>query len=263
MERSFHTSLSETVHKTGQETVQEAREKTVQNPLETPLQNSGQKTLILACGALAKEIVTLQKQLGQAADLQCLPAELHNRPAKIVPGLKAILDSRAQDYDRVLIGYGDCGTGGGLDALLKNYPNAVRLPGAHCYAVFAGLNRFDAMMEEELGTFFLTDYIVRHFETLIIKGMGLDRFPELKNTYFKHYKKVVFLAQTHDPDLQAQAKESALRLGLDYDYRYVGYGNLASAISFLSLDTPLTAGRSKTSERRKFQSENLERIRHV
>jgi len=193
------------------------------------------KTLIVACGALAKEILNLQKQFGQSAELQCLPAGFHNRPDKIVPNLKAILDRRARDFDRVLIGYGDCGTGGALDRLLENYDNAVRLPGAHCYAFYAGLQNFDAMMEEELGTFFLTDYLARHFETLIIKGMGIDRFPELKDIYFEHYKKLTFLAQTHDSGLKVKAQEAALRLGLSFEYRPVGFGGLASAISFLDV----------------------------
>ena len=190
-------------------------------------------TLIIACGALAKEIVHLLQQFDQGAELKCLPAGYHNHPEKIVPGLKAILDEHGANYKRVLIGYGDCGTGGGLDRLLKDYPNAMRLPGAHCYAFYAGLRQFDDMMEEELGTFFLTDYLVRHFDTLIIKGMGLDRYPDLRDTYFKHYKKLVYLAQTDDRVLKIAAKEAALRLGLSFEYRAVGYGGLAAAISHL------------------------------
>jgi len=119
-------------------------------------------TLVLACGALAKEVLALKSSMGFSDgvfDLQCLPAGYHNHPEKIVPAL-------------ILIGYGDCGTGGGLDRLLENYPKAERLPGAHCYAFYAGLAEFDAMMEEELGSFFLTDYLVRHFKTLIVKGFG-------------------------------------------------------------------------------------------
>ena len=164
------------------------------------------KCLILACGALAKEIVQIQNMLGTNFDLQCLPAGFHNRPLEIVPGLKKILDERGADYDRILIGYGDCGTGGGLDRLLEDYPNAERLPGAHCYAFFAGLPNFDAMMEEELGTFFLTDYLVRHFDTLIFKGtLGLDRFPHLRDVYFKNYKRLVYLAQSADAQLMDKA----------------------------------------------------------
>lgn len=200
------------------------------------------KMLVLACGALAKEIIHLLKQFGLQADVQCLPAGFHNTPAKIVPALQDILDARGGDYDRILIGYGDCGTGGGLDALLKNYENAARIPGAHCYAFLSGLSNFEAMMDSELGTFFLTDYLVKHFDTLIIKGMGLDRFPELKHTYFEHYTKLTYLAQTDNDALKLKAKAAARRLGLSYDYRNVGYGGLENAISFLGSDTHMKEG---------------------
>ncbi len=196
------------------------------------------KTLIIACGALAKEILLLSKQLGMDADLQCLPADFHNRPEKIVPGLKAILDKKASSYQRILIGYGDCGTGGGLDRFLEDYPNALRLPGAHCYAFFSGLNRFNNLMEEELGSFFLTDYLVRHFDTIIMKGMGLDRFPHLTNVYFENYKRIVYLAQTEDPKLKVKAQEAALKLGLSFEYKIVGYGALATALAMFDIDPP-------------------------
>lgn len=189
------------------------------------------RTLVLACGALAKEILHLKSALNVDLDLQCLPAGYHNTPGKIVPGLKVLLDKHAENYDRVLIGYGDCGTGGGLDRLLENYPKAERLPGAHCYAFFAGLPEFDAMMEEELGSFFLTDYLARHFDTLIWKGMGLDRFPKLLDDYFKHYKRVVYLSQTHNEDLVARAKAAADKLGLTLECRHTAYGDLQSVMA--------------------------------
>lgn len=196
------------------------------------------KTLIIACGALAKEIVLLDKQLGLNADLQCLPADYHNRPEKIVPSLKAILDDKAAAYERILIGYGDCGTGGGLDRLLADYPHALRLPGTHCYAFYSGLGRFTKMMEDELGSFFLTDYLVRHFDTIIMKGMGLDRFPHLTNTYFKNYKKLVYIAQTQDSSLKQKAQEAALKIGLSFEYKFVGYGALATAMAMFDIDPP-------------------------
>ena len=192
------------------------------------------ETLIIACGALAKEIVFLQKQLGLKADLQCLPADFHNRPSKIIPGLKTILDERASSYRRILIGYGDCGTGGGLDRLLEHYPSTMRLPGAHCYSFFSGLGQFNKMMEGELGSFFLTDYLVRHFDTIIIKGMGLNRFPELKETYFKNYKKLVYVAQTKDVKLKQKAQEAAIKLGLSFEYKFVGYGALATTMAIMT-----------------------------
>ncbi len=193
-------------------------------------------TLIIACGALAKETILLCRQFDKNAELQCLPAGYHNRPEKIVPGLKKLLEENAHRYDRILIGYGDCGTGGSLDRLLAHYPNAMRLPGAHCYAFYTGLRTFDDMMEEELGTFFLTDYLVRHFDTLIIKGMGLDRFPELRDSYFEHYKKLVYIAQEKDQDLITKAKAAALKLGLSFEYKFVGYGALANAVSLIKDD---------------------------
>ncbi len=188
-------------------------------------------TLVIACGALAKEITVLTTQLDTFVELVCLPAGFHNHPEKIVPGLEAVLRDKAQLYERVLIGYGDCGTGGQIDKLISSYPNVTRLPGAHCYAFYSGLNRFDEMVEEEIGTFFLTDYLVRQFDTIIMKGMGLDRHPEWIKIYFKNYKKLVYISQTKDSSLIAKSKEAALRLGLSYENRHVGYGALAVAMS--------------------------------
>lgn len=194
------------------------------------MEASQHRTLVLACGALAKEILFLQKQSKAEFELQCLPASYHNYPDKIVPGLEKELSKRYDDYDEILIGYGDCGTGGALDRFLTDYPKARRLPGAHCYAFFAGLSQFDAMMEEELGSFFLTDYLVRHFQTLVVKGFGIDRYPNLKDMYFEHYKRLIYLVQDPDQNLSQQAKEAADFLGLDYEQRSVGYGLLFGAI---------------------------------
>ena len=198
------------------------------------------KTLVLACGALAKEILFLQEQTTAEFDLQCLPASYHNFPDKIVPGLEKELSERYDQYDQVLIGYGDCGTGGGLDRFLTDYPKARRLPGAHCYAFFAGLSEFDDMMEEELGSFFLTDYLVRHFKTLIVKGFGIDRYPNLKDMYFEHYKRLVYLVQDPSQGLADEAKAAADYLGLAYEERHVGYGLMAGAIGSVSKGEGLT-----------------------
>jgi len=195
------------------------------------------KTLIVACGALAKEILAVKQAMALADsvfDLQCLPAGYHNFPDKIVPGLEKIIGEQGFDYDRILIGYGDCGTGGGLDRMMEKYPKTERLPGAHCYAFYSGLPEFDAMMEEELGSFFLTDYLTRHFETLIVKGFGIDRYPNLKETYFEHYKRLVYISQAPSADLIAQAEKAADFLGLDFEHRPVGYGELASYIADLA-----------------------------
>lgn len=198
--------------------------------------NALHKTLIIACGALAKEILAVKQSLQIADgifDLQCLPAGYHNHPDKIVPGLEAIIDERGVAYDRILIGYGDCGTGGGLDRMMEKYPATERLPGAHCYAFYAGLPEFDDMMEEELGSFFLTDYLARHFETLIVKGFGIDRYPNLKEMYFEHYKRLVYMSQAPDADLIAKAKKAADFLGLEFEHRHTGYGELTTYIQAL------------------------------
>ena len=197
------------------------------------------KTLIIACGALAKEILALKTSMSfddNVFELKCLPAGYHNHPEKIVPGLKKILDAEALDFDRVLIGYGDCGTGGGLDRFLLSYSKAERLPGAHCYAFYAGLSQFDDMMEEELGTFFLTDYLARHFDTLIVKGFGIDRYPHLKEMYFENYKRLIYTSQAPDDELISKARQAAEFLELEFEHRIVGYGELASYISKLAPD---------------------------
>ena len=200
------------------------------------MEHTPHRTLIIACGALAKEILALKDSMNfddNAFELRCLPAGYHNRPEKIVPGLEKILDAEAKKFDRILIGYGDCGTGGGLDSFLTSYPHAERLPGAHCYAFYAGLDQFDSMMEEELGTFFLTDYLVRHFDTLIIKGFGIDRYPNLKDMYFENYKRLIYTSQAPNDELIAKAKQAANYLELEFEHRNVGYGELASYIADL------------------------------
>ncbi len=193
-------------------------------------QTSNPKCLIIACGALAREIVTLQKQFGlEAIKLKCLPAEYHNTPEKIAPGIEKILSECAADYETILVAYGDCGTGGGLDRVLEKY-NATRLPGAHCYEFFAGNHLFEELMEKDLGSFFLTDYLVKNFDRLIISGLGLDRFPHLRDAYFQHYTKLVYLSQIKDADLIRRAEIAAERLGLEFVTIHTAYGGLEDGI---------------------------------
>lgn len=194
------------------------------------------RCLVLACGALAREIVALKAQLGlpdAAFDLQCLPAELHNRPREIAPRVEEVLSARRRDYDRVLVAYGECGTGGELDKVLARH-DASRLPHAHCYEFFAGAEGFAEITDAEIGSFFLTDYLVRNFDRLVITGLGLDRFPHLRDGYFGNYRDLVYLAQVEDPKLKEQAEAAAERLGLNFVYRKVGYGDLAGAIRDLA-----------------------------
>jgi len=184
--------------------------------------------LLIACGALAQEIVALQRLNGWGDRLHvtCLPAIWHNTPQKIPEGVRQKIKAGRKKYDRIFVAYADCGTGGLLDDVLKE-EGAERIEGPHCYQFYAGTANFEAMMEAELGTFFLTDYLCRHFDRLIWKGFGLDRRPDMKDMVFEHYKKLVFLAQVEDPALTAKAQEIAQRLGLAFEYRLTGYGELA------------------------------------
>ena len=184
------------------------------------------KVLLLACGALGREIVDLiERNRWTAFDLQCLPAKWHNTPDKIVPALRNKIRDAKGRYQSIFVLYGDCGTGGDLDKLLAE--EAIeRLEGPHCYAFFSGNEDFAKHAEEDVTSFFLTDYLARHFDKLIWEGLGMDRHPELLPLYFGNYKKIVFLAQTRNEDLAKKAMEAARRLGLAYEYRYTGYGEL-------------------------------------
>ena len=184
------------------------------------------RTLIIACGALAREILALIERHGWThLELTCLPASLHNRPGLIPGRLREAIEKAQGRYRDILVAYGDCGTAGGIDAVLDEF-GIERFAGPHCYAAFAGLADFDAMMDEEPGSFFLTDYLVRHFDTLIIRGLGLDRHPELQSAYFGNYKRLIYLAQTDDEALTDAARIAADRLGLAFERRRTGYGNL-------------------------------------
>jgi hypothetical protein len=182
---------------------------------------------LIACGALARELLVLINQLPEGAvELTCLPASWHNHPEKIVPGLKKKIAAARRDGMEIAVAYGDCGTGGEIDALLEA-ENIARIAGPHCYEMFLGKPDFDAEMDQALGTFFLTDYMVRHFERIVMKGMGLRQYPQLRDMYFVHYKRVLYIAQTRSKTLQEKAQKAACELGLDYEYRYTGYGEFS------------------------------------
>ncbi len=186
------------------------------------------RTLLIACGALARETVGLIRSNGWTHyTVSCLPANLHNRPERIAGAVRGKIRAMGPEFDRVLVAYADCGTGGHLDAVLAE-EGVERIHGAHCYGFYAGLDKFDELMAEEPGSFFLTDYLVRHFDTLIIKGLGLDRHPELLSIYFGNYRRLVYLAQSEDDGLHGLARDAAARLGLDYEYRFTGMGGLAA-----------------------------------
>jgi Protein of unknown function (DUF1638) len=195
-------------------------------------QRSGEaKVLLLACGALAREIVDLiEINQWSGFDIQCLPAKWHNTPELIVPALRQKIHENRQRYETLYVLYGDCGTGGLLDAMLTE-EGVERIQGPHCYAFFTGNPVFAAKAEDEFTAFYLTDYLARHFDKLIWQGLGLDRHPELLPMYFGNYTKVIYLAQVKDAALEVSAQAAAVRLGLDYEYRFTGYGELESEMA--------------------------------
>ncbi|WP_428299499.1 DUF1638 domain-containing protein [Hyphomicrobium sp.] len=183
-------------------------------------------TLVIACGALAREMLAVAEQQGlRNLSVTCLPAGWHNRPQKIPAGVRAKIQAARGQYDRIFVAYGDCGTGGELDRVLAE-EGVERIAGPHCYEFFAGAEAFRDLMEAELGSFFLTDYLARHFDKLMIEGLGLDRHPELREAYFGNYRKLVYLAQTDDADLTARAADAARKIGLEFERRFTGYGDL-------------------------------------
>lgn len=189
------------------------------------------RTLVIACGALAREILAVRSANGlDHLDVSCLPASLHNRPERIPAAVRRKIRAARREYDEILCLYGDCGTGGALDAVLAE-EGVERIEGAHCYAFYAGLGAFDGLMEEEVGTYFLTDYLVRHFDRLVWRGLGLDRHPELFDDYFRHYRRVVYLAQTEDRALEAKAAAAADRLGLPLEVRRTGTAGIAGFLA--------------------------------
>ncbi|MCB0114448.1 MAG: DUF1638 domain-containing protein [Caldilineaceae bacterium] len=170
---------------------------------------------IIACGAIVRELTHIADNLGWNYELTAVPAQLHNRPERIAPAVEKKLDAWAGRFDVILVGYADCGSGGAIDALLERYPHAVRIPGPHCYEFYGG-NIFLEQADREPGTFYLTDFLARHFEGLVIPELGLDRFPELRDLYFGNYKEVLYLRQLPDQDESQRARSAADRLGLDY-----------------------------------------------
>jgi hypothetical protein len=196
------------------------------------------RPLVLACGALARDLRTLLSVdgLGAHLDVEYLPANLHNRPGAIVPTLRPRVQAAFHAGRPVFVAYADCGTGGALDALLAEFPGTQRLPGAHCYEVFAGPEAFAALHDEELGTFYLTDFLTKHFDALVWAGLGLDRHPELRDVYFAHYRRVVLLSQAADPELLARARSAAARLGLAFEHRRTGRARLHAPVLAFATD---------------------------
>jgi len=190
-----------------------------------------ERVLVLACGALARELQAVLDQAGlEHVSLHCLPAQLHNTPDKITGAVADAVARFRDQYDRIYIGYADCGTGGLLDRYLEE-EGLERLPGAHCYQFFSGEADFAAREDENMTAFFLTDFLARQFEAMVVKPLGLDRHPELRDMYFTHYKTLVYLAQTDDAALTEKAQDAARFLGLAFERRLTGYGDVPQALS--------------------------------
>jgi hypothetical protein len=191
-----------------------------------PAEGGPPTTLLIACGALAREVVDVIRLNGWSNfSVTCLPAIWHNTPHKIPEGVRRKIGEARGKYDRILVLYGDCGSGGVLDRLLEE-EGVERIDGPHCYAFYSGVEDFLAEADRDPTCFYLTDYLARHFDRLIIEGLGLDRHPELLASYFGNYTTLVYLAQTEDAALAAKAKAAAERLGLAYRYHFTGYGEL-------------------------------------
>lgn len=189
------------------------------------------RVLVIGCGMLAREILAVKARSGLGhLDLTCLPAELHYHPDRIPAAVeKAVAQARAEGYGGILVGYADCGTGGLLDAVCARL-GVERLAGPHCFALYQGLPAFEALGDGDMTAFYMTDFLCRQFDAFFIRPLGLDRHPELARDYFGHYERLVYLAQTDDPALSKVAEDAAAMLGLAYERRLTGYGDLAPAL---------------------------------
>lgn len=195
---------------------------------------SAKKVHVIACGAIAREILAVSRlsQLDHL-ELSCLPAIWHATPDKIAPGVeRAVIEARLNGAEKVFVAYADCGTGGLLDKVCERL-GVERLSGPHCYSFFAGNEDFAARWDDDVTAFFLTDFLARQFEAFVIEPLGLDRHPQLKDMYFGNYTKLVYLSQEEDAALQQKARSAAEYLGLAYEYRFTGYGDLQKELSVL------------------------------
>jgi hypothetical protein len=208
-------------------------------PVEGRLTESGLdpvhqgRILLIACGALAREILALKQSNGwDHLDLTCLPADLHLWPDRIPDAVEAAVLRHRDAYDSVFVVYADCGTGGLLQARCAAL-GVEMVEGPHCYSFFEGNAAFAAHADTEITAFYLTDFLVRQFDAFVWRPMGFDRHPELIPMMFGNYEKLVYQAQTDDPALDEKAADAARRLGLAYERRQTGYGDLATTLGAL------------------------------
>ncbi len=209
------------------------------SPDVRPADGESARILVIGCGALAGELVEIARRPGfEHLDVTCLPARLHNRPALIAGAVERKIRAARPHYATIFVAYADCGTGGELDRVLAA-EGVERLAGAHCYEVYAGRAAFARLTDDDPATFFLTDFLARHFDSLVITGLGIDRHPELLPMYFGNYRRLVYLAQTDDPELTARAERAAQRLGLAFERRSTGLGELGQTL--IALAAPSTS----------------------
>ncbi|MXY33239.1 MAG: DUF1638 domain-containing protein [Boseongicola sp. SB0676_bin_33] len=207
------------------------------NPSDSELTEQGLspegrgRILVLGCGALAREILALTRDFDHI-DLHCLPAIYHNHPERIVPAVRNAV-AKATAYDRVFLAYADCGTGGELAKAAEEL-GIEMMGGPHCFAFYQGTEDFLHRSDHEFTSFYLTDFLVRQFDAFVWKPLGLDRHPELRDSYFGHYSTLVYQAQTDNPALVEKARDCARRLGLEFEHRVTGYGDLETALSALA-----------------------------
>jgi hypothetical protein len=189
------------------------------------------KTLLIVCGALAREVLAIKEKNNWQVDVVAVASLLHNEPDKLPPAILNRITKARDEYQQILVVYGDCGTGGLLDKLLDK-EGIERIAGPHCYEMYAD-GEFESIMSEAAGTFFLTDYLVQSFDHLVLEGLGLDQHPELREEYFKNYTRVMYLAQKDDAALRDRANWAAQSLGLPLVIKQTGYGNLEKRLKEL------------------------------
>ena len=194
--------------------------------------NQGDRLLVIACGMIAREVLAVKEQLGlNHLDLTCLPADFHFYPDRIAPAMdKAIEKAKAEGYEHIFVGYADCGTGGLLDRVLEKH-GVERMAGPHCFAFYQGMEAYAKVADDDMMSFYMTDFLCRQFDAFFMKPLGLDKHPELIKDYFGNYQKLIYLAQTDDPELDKVAEKAASLLGLAYERRPTGYGDLTAGMA--------------------------------
>lgn len=200
--------------------------------VQKPKPNQTDRLLVIACGMIAREVLAVKEQLGlDHLELTCLPAEFHFYPDRIAPAMdKAIEKAKAEGYSNIFVGYGDCGTGGLLDRVLEKH-GVERMAGPHCFAFYQGMDAYAKVADDDMMSFYMTDFLCRQFDAFFMKPLGLDKHPELIKDYFGNYERLVYIAQTDDPELDKVAEKAAKMLGLAYERRSTGYGDLTAELA--------------------------------